>query len=422
MMTASLSEARRDPPVVVLRLGNHRYPYVCAAIARSLGRIGIDVHLVHVGPPRADSRSRWLRSSHRLSALAGRLEELLSVATSLDPDRARPILMSVDDPAAFFVQEHGDVLATAYRFPRQPPGVVERLSNKAKLHGLCVDLGIPTPSVVIPGSAREIREMAGSLSYPQAIKIADGRLRRTASVGIVAGPEELVARTAEMQADPAAPNLILQEYVPGGARDVWMFNGYFDDRSRMRFGITGRKLRQYPPDGGVTAFGVTAPNARVQELIGRLAGECGYRGPIDVGFRYDRRDDQYKLLDVNPRIGATFRLFVDSHGTDVARMTYLDLAGAPHRRGSPLYGRTWMVENYDLRTSLRVNDRLRGLRGWLRAVGSVDEAAWFATDDLRPFAAMVGQSCQDLAAMTGLGRDGWRGSGGPEPPKPRLET
>jgi predicted ATP-grasp superfamily ATP-dependent carboligase len=388
----------RRPPVLVLRLGNHRYPYVSLGIARSLGRIGVNVHLAHVGPPRADSRSRWLRASHRLPKLAGQLERLVSIAPALGLGRLHPILMAVDDPAAFFIEEHADELAAVYRFPRQLPGVVESLSNKAKLHDLCADLGIPSPTIVVPESERQIREMTGSLSYPQAIKIADGRLRRTASVAIAADPEELVARAADMQASPSAPNLILQEFVPGGSRDVWMFNGYFDFESQMRFGVTGRKLRQYPADGGVTAFGVTVPNARVQELIGRLAGECRYRGPIDVGFRYDRRDDEYKLLDVNPRIGATFRLFVDSHGTDVARMMYLDLAGVTQRRGSPSYGRTWVVENYDLRTCLRVLGRMRGLRAWLRAVGSVNEGAWFSWDDLRPFAAMVGHSLQDLAA------------------------
>jgi D-aspartate ligase len=45
--------------------------------------------------------------------------------------------------------------------------------------------------------------------------------------------------------------------------------------------------------------------------------EIGYSGIVDIGYRYDRRDGEYKLLDVNPRVGATFRLFVDSNGMDV---------------------------------------------------------------------------------------------------------
>ena len=45
--------------------------------------------------------------------------------------------------------------------------------------------------------------------------------------------------------------------------------------------------------------------------------EVGYRGILDIGWRYDARDDRYKLLDVNPRLGASFRLFVGKGGMDV---------------------------------------------------------------------------------------------------------
>ena len=70
----------------------------------------------------------------------------------------------------------------------------------------------------------------------------------------------------------------------------------------------------------------------------RFMHELGYRGILDIGYRFDERDGEYKLLDVNPRIGATFRLFVGDDGMDVLRALYLDLTGqevaattAPHR-------------------------------------------------------------------------------------------
>jgi len=38
---------------------------------------------------------------------------------------------------------------------------------------------------------------------------------------------------------------------------------------------------------------------------------------MDLDYRFDKRDGQYKLLDFNPRIGAQFRLLVDDNGLDV---------------------------------------------------------------------------------------------------------
>jgi len=48
-----------------------------------------------------------------------------------------------------------------------------------------------------------------------------------------------------------------------------------------------------------------------------------------VGYRFDARDGKYKLLDVNPRIGSTFRLFAAQNGLDVARALYLDVTAQP---------------------------------------------------------------------------------------------
>ncbi|TMF40713.1 MAG: hypothetical protein E6I32_21175 [Chloroflexi bacterium] len=115
----------------------------------------------------------------------------------------------------------------------------------------------------------------------------------------------------------------------------------------------------------------------------------GYRGPLDIGYKYDERVGQYKTIDVNPRIGMTFRLLVDSAGMDVARALYLDLTGQPVSAGEPREGRKWVVENFDLVSSPRYcRDAKLGIRGWMRSYRGVEEASWFARDDLKPFFSM----------------------------------
>src|SRR5204863_2564602 len=99
---------------------------------------------------------------------------------------------------------------------------------------------------------------------------------------------------------------------------------------------------------------------------------------------------QYKLLDVNPRIGATFRLFVDANGLDVVRALYLDLTGHHVGRSAATNGRTWLVENHDLVSSVRyIRDHRLTPREWWASLRGVDECAWFASDDLKPFAVMA---------------------------------
>jgi predicted ATP-grasp superfamily ATP-dependent carboligase len=174
-----------------------------------------------------------------------------------------------------------------------------------------------------------------------------------------------------------------------------MFNGYFDAQSRCRFALTGYKLRQFPVNGGFTTLGRLERHEGLLAVATRFFSEIGYVGIIDVGFRFDARDSSYKLLDVNPRVGSTFRLFVDTDDHDVVRVCYDDLTGqSVPATAAGATARTWQVEPHDWRAGLELIRQGRtSLRGFLKSFTLVDEMAWWARDDPKPLAA---------AALSGL--------------------
>jgi D-aspartate ligase len=121
-----------------------------------------------------------------------------------------------------------------------------------------------------------------------------------------------------------------------------------------------------------------------------LLHAIGYRGIMDLDYRLDLRDGEYKLLDFNPRVGAQFRVFEDDAGVDVVRALHLDLTGREVRRRPQSDGRVFVVEQSDLLASLgyhRAGDL--SLRSWLSSLrGTRRELAWFSRDDLAPFLLM----------------------------------
>ena len=63
-----------------------------------------------------------------------------------------------------------------------------------------------------------------------------------------------------------------------------------------------RRERQYPIEFGYTSTYVrTADCPQVAEASRRFLGPLGYTGIAEVEFKLDRRDDRYKILDVNAR-------------------------------------------------------------------------------------------------------------------------
>lgn len=113
--------------------------------------------------------------------------------------------------------------------------------------------------------------------------------------------------------------------------------------------------------------------------------QIGYKGILDIGYRYDVRDGRYKVLDINPRIGATFRLFVGKAGMDVARAMYCDLTTGSVPPDSARDGRRWIVEDLDLVSTMRYF--ARGditFKQWWKSLAGIEEFGYFALDDLLP--------------------------------------
>src|SRR5262249_37808160 len=160
---------------------------------------------------------------------------------------------------------------------------------------------------LFPRSRSDVEMAIGDLGFPVMVKGIDTKaLRRRTGVSMMAVDDaDGLLRSYDRLECPDNPNLMLQEYIPGGSEMVWMFNGYFDRKSNCLFSVTGKKLRQYPPHTGVTSLGICIANEAVLGRTTRFMASIGYRGILDIGYKYDSRMSEYKLLDVNPRVGTT---------------------------------------------------------------------------------------------------------------------
>ncbi len=196
--------------------------------------------------------------------------------------------------------------------------------------------------------------------------------------------------------------LMLQEHIPRRAGQDYFFHGYCDPGSRCRPAFVGIKERSYPAHAGLTSLGRWVDNPDLHRQATELVNRLGFRGIVDLDYRADPRDGQYKLLDFNPRLGAQFRLFHDTAGVDVVVAAHLDLTGRDIPPGAPRIGRRFLVENYDPIAALRYRGDGLDLRSWVASVRRVDELAWFARDDLAPFGLMCPR--MGWRAMTRAGR------------------
>ena len=365
---------------------------------RSLGAQGIPVYGLTHKRLSAANVSRFCAGTVRAGAdgrpttdAEGDLEALLAAGRTLGTGT---ILMVGSDEWAFFVADHAEALEDVFRFPKVSPSLVRELATKDGLYRLALEHDIPTPKIAFPRSAAEAANIAHELQYPVFLKPVVSRPRGQ-WMDIAEDADSLLANYRLMEESESDPNVMFQEYIPGQDADVWMFNGYFDQKGRCLVAFTGQKLRQHPAHMGIATFGICTHNQRVIDTTVRFLSGLGYSGLVDIGYRYDRRDDTYKVLDINPRLGGAFRLFVDRNGLDVARAMYLDLTGRPVPAVLPWEGRRWIKEDADL-IALKYYRRLDGLKvhSWLRSVWRADEGATFSLRDPMPFLLALGLLAQ----------------------------
>jgi D-aspartate ligase len=389
-MTAARYPMDASTPAVVLKFDPNVMHHGGLGVIRSLGRAGVPVYGVHEDGLAPAGSSRYLRGRFLWRPDPSRPDRVLAGLSRLAEIIGRPaVLLPTDDAGAIFLAEHGAALRRTFLFPDPPRDLPRRLAGKYSLYEVCREFDIACPQTALPESLGQAQEFARAAGYPIIAKLttpwrASGGLRSTRVV-----PDARELGQVYDACARAETGLMLQEFVPGDRENDWFFHGYCDRNSDCRPAFTGVKERSYPSAAGLTSFGRSVPNDELRTEITKLLSRLEYRGTLDLDIRLDPRDGRYHLLDFNPRLGAQFRLFRDTAGTDVALAAYLDLTGQPIPRAAQVDGRSFLVENYDPISALgRLRAGELGLRPWLASVRGADEWAWFARDDLFPFGLM----------------------------------
>ncbi len=303
----------------------------------------------------------------------------------------KTILIPTSDDLSIFVSEYRDRLKEFFLFPDNDPNLVKGLVSKESMYELALKYEVPTPHTLFPKNIEDVEHYASEVQFPVMLKGIDGnrlQINTGKKMVIVRSKEGLIQSFQELE-EKGNPNLMIQEFIPGGDDQVYIFNGYFNKNSECFAGFTGHKIRQYPIHVGCASLGECRWNQEVADVTIQFMQALGYRGILDIGYRLDPRDGKYKVLDINPRVGQAFRLFLATNGMDVVRMLYADYISSDIVPIIPREGRRWVVEDYDLESSIEYfQEGTLRFGQWLKSFKGVEETAWFNWRDPLPFLSM----------------------------------
>jgi len=296
---------------------------------RSLGRRGIPVYATGTKGSFV-SYSRW----HR--AVPAEWGEPPTPPTLCDylsriPSEGMVLIPTTDDWAIAVAQLPP---ALAARFPASLPPLasLEALVDKGRFATLLQQLGVPHPRTVRLGPEDDRARLPAEAFTDAFLKPCDSQVFR-ARFGVKAlhfkTPDDAMALAREVR--QAGLEVVLQEYVPGPPSHHFMVEGFVDRTGRVCGRFVRQRLRMFPPDFGDSTYMVSVPLERVRgavDSLDRLLAHLSYRGVFEAEFKYDERDGQFKLLEVNARPWY-FIGFAGDCGVDFCAMAYRDALDLP---------------------------------------------------------------------------------------------
>ncbi len=350
------------------------------AVVRSLGRRGIPVYVID-DQPCISSVSRY---ATRVITVEDVLDERKTVDAVLEVGRQFDlrdwVLIPTRDENVAAFSRYRIELAEFFRVTTGEWEGIQWAWDKAKTYELAEALGIPCPKTFVPRNADELPLLYPHL--PLAIKpaVKENFFYATGAKAWRADtPEQLNELYARASRQIRAEEILIQEIIPGDGRAQYSWCA-FARNGRPHSTLTARRMRQHPREFGRAATYVETIDApEIEEYSERFIGAIDYHGLVEIEYKYDARDGEYKLLDVNARAWG-FHALGGAAGVDFVWLLYADRMGLPIEAVRAKAGVGWLRLLTDIPTAisdmahgcLTVGDYYRSLR----ATGVESVFAW----------------------------------------------
>lgn len=359
-------------------------------VARSLGRQGIKVFALDSTPARQAMSTRYAVCLNCPDARKDPQGLIQFLKALIKDNGSTAVLFPTSDMHNEFVHRYRRELEAFCKFAIPSVELMEKLLSKQGQHELALKYNVPIPRTYTPQNFNQVTDIAQKLHYPAIIKGLNTITWREKfgdqKAIVVKSPDELTAAYKVMFANSSIETII-QEIIEGDDSRHFKICAYYDHEGKALLRFTLQKIRQYPCDFGIGSSVVSVWDREVANLGLMFMSEMGYRGVGSIEFKRDSRDNQLKMIEINPRLWAQNSL-ADACGQNFPLTVYLDLIGEKLEAKTCFReGVKWIAFKEDRASFLGYKRQGRMTWGqWLKSL-LVGEKVWslWVWDDPMPF-------------------------------------
>ena len=213
-------------------------------------------------------------------------------------------VLPTDDISSEVLLARKDALEQYTHLPIVAYETFMKARDKSQTLKIAMQNNIPCPETFFPDEEK-IGDIARRAPYPLLVKpnLSSG----ARGITLVTKKEELDRTYRIIKTEYGECHI--QEYIPKGGLQ-YKADLFLDASQELKAGIVYSKLRYFPIHGGSSIINRTVLRPEIIENAHKLLKAMKWRGFADFDFITDPRDGMAKLMEINPRIPACFRITV----------------------------------------------------------------------------------------------------------------
>ena len=367
-------------------------------IVRSLGRHNVPVCIIDD----EHSIARFSRYATHAIGVTDLRDERKTVETVLEIGHRLGlkdwVLYPTRDETVAAFSRYRSLLTEYFRVPTPDWDSIQWVWDKRNTYRLANELGIPAPQTWYPRTLAELDEIPSS--FPLTVKPAIKEhffYATKAKAWRANNRTELRELFNRASAQVESGEVMIQDLIPGDGQQQFAYCAFYKNGQAIASMVVQRQ-RQHPPEfGRASTFVETIDLPLLETLSRRFLEAINYYGLVEVEFKLDPRDGQYKILDVNGRTWGYHTLGLGA-GVDFPYLLFADQLGMPVEpcRGRP--GVKWIRLITDVPTAIR--EILGGRQDWrayLQSLGQFNVESVFSAED--PFPGLAELALLPYAAL-----------------------
>ncbi len=331
----------KEQPFLPILLGSDMNAYGMArAFYEAYGLKPVVLGRSHLTPTQ-DSRILHFQQIDDLNSQEVFVGAMKKVAAQY-PDKKLLLLACGDDYAKLIIKNK-PTLQQWFTVPYIDESLMDQILLKENFYKMCEKYGFKYPGTTTV-TAEDYESFIPPFDYPIILKASNSveywacKFPGKKKVFIAHDEAEKTAILKAIYSSTYQDTMIVQEFIPGDDSYMRVLNAYVGKDGKVKLMCLGNPiLEEHSPEGiGSYAAIVTTYDKELMDQVRFFLEDIGYVGFANFDMKYDVRDKQYKLFEINLRNGRSsyyvtaagynlMKYVADDHMLDIKQnLTYAD--------------------------------------------------------------------------------------------------